>query len=89
MDLQFNISEILKAIETHSNNIWFTLTQLELPHLFNLNANESGDEPNVFTQKKTGPKQIDPGMFLLYPQDHHMPLILINLIRAPEQDYFK
>jgi len=40
-------------------------------------------------KKKTGPKQIDPGMYLLYPQDHHMPLILINLIRAPEQDYFK
>jgi len=43
----------------------------------------------IFSQKKTGPKQIDPGISHFYPQDHPMLHILINLIRAPEQDFFK
>jgi len=93
MDLQFNISKILKAIEAHSYHIWFfsnlvgeegpRIPGVKGPSLFDdilflkrIDANESGDAPDIFSpKKKTGTKQIDPGMSLFYPQDHHMPLV--------------
>jgi hypothetical protein len=76
MDLQFKMSEILKAIETHSNHIWFfsNFLRIILERIIHLLLSLHSN-PYIFTQKKTGPKQIDPGISLFYPQDHHMPLI--------------
>jgi len=69
MDLQFNISKILKAIEAHSYHIWFfsnlvgeegpRIPGVKGPSLFDdtlflkrIDANESGDGPDIFPKKK-------------------------------------